>query len=273
MIDFDDIRQRKLSIGDDPNTGVFNALIYDPNNTAASYSVGISVGGNIVQLGNSYTSFPTTLTINASDIKAATGTDLEFGKEYTIRGEVTTDDGTVYNSSRLSYTTDANGVTTITGGNTEGNILSPGSPQALLFKIAPVCETQAAIADFLGSWKVESQSGSGRVTQDIRNNIVNIVSGSEANQFTIQNLWDDGHDFTVSHDAALDGDLSSTKQVSYYDAGRGTLIDSQLESIDDVTTPRAYVCGDLIVLRFYHTQQNTDGALSSIRSVIKLRKQ
>ncbi|MGW8121537.1 hypothetical protein ACV07N_02680 [Roseivirga echinicomitans] len=271
MIDFDDIRQKKVLKGDDPNTGVFEALIYDPNNNAKSYTVGIKVAGNRVQLGEAYTSFPTNLQIKAADIRAAIGVDLEFGEAYTILGEVTTDDGTVFASTSNNVATNASGESTITGGNTDNELLATGSPQALEFPLTVVCGTASPTSAFVGSWKVTSHARSSRV-KNIRNSVVNITAGPGPNDFTIVDFWGDGLDFVVTQDPES-SDLTSTEQSSYFDNSRGTQIFSQIEAVSGPNSPRAYICGDLIVLNIHHNREDTGGDLSSIESRIRLEKQ
>ena len=278
MIDFDDIRQKKLLKGDDPNTGVFTALIYDPNNNAASYNVGISVGGNRVQLGDNYTTFPTTLEIKASDIRAATGNDLEFGEAYTITGEVTTDDGTVFGPTAVTTTTNGAGETTVTGGNTDNELLATGSPQALSFPVTVVCGSVTAPSALAGTWRADETRHSSRVGETLNNNDYQIVAGPGANQFTIVNFYNQGNDFVVTQDPES-GDLSADAQLSYVDdTGRsaydGAPVSSQIEAVLGPQAARNYGCANLIVLYLYHTRADTGGgALSSIRSEIRLTKQ
>ncbi len=278
MIDFDDIRQKKLLKGNNPNSGVFTALIYDPNNNATSYNVGISVGGNRVQLGDNYTTFPTTLEIQASDIRAAIGTDLEFGEAYNITGEVTTDDGTVFGPTSVSTSTNGAGETTVTGGNTDNELLATGSPQALDFALTVVCPEVTAPSALAGTWRAQETRHSGRVGETLNGNDYQIVAGPGANQFTIVNFYNQGNDFVVTQDTET-GDLSAEAQLSYVDdTGRsaydGAPVSSQIEAVSGPSAARNYGCADLIVLYLYHTRADTGGgALSSIRSEIRLTKQ
>ena len=278
MIDFDDIRQKKLLKGNNPNSGVFTALIYDPNNNATSYNVGISVGGNRVQLGDNYTTFPTTLEIQASDIRAAIGTDLEFGEAYNITGEVTTDDGTVFGPTSVSTSTNGAGETTVTGGNTDNELLATGSPQALDFALTVVCPEVTAPSALAGTWRAQETRHSGRVGETLNGNDYQIVAGPGANQFTIVNFYNQGNDFVVTQDTET-GDLSAEAQLSYVDdTGRsaydGAPVSSQIEAVTGPNAARNYGCADLIVLYLYHTRADTGGgALSSIRSQIRLTKQ
>ena len=278
MIDFDDIRQKKVLAGSNPNTGVFTALIYDPNNNAASYNVGIEVGGNRVQLGDNYTTFPTTLEIQASDIRAAMGVDLEFGEAYEITGEVTTEDGTVFGSTSVSTSTNGAGETTVTGGNTDNELLATGSPQALDFALTVVCPEVTAPSALAGTWRAQETRHSGRVGETLNGNDYQIVAGPGANQFTIVNFYNQGNDFVVTQDTET-GDLSAEAQLSYVDdTGRsaydGAPVSSQIEAVSGPSAARNYGCADLIVLYLYHTRADTGGgALSSIRSEIRLTKQ
>lgn len=277
MIDFDDIRQKKLLKGNDPNTGVFNAVVYDPNNNAASYTLGIEVGGNRVVIGDTYTSFPANLEVRAADIRAAIGVDLQFGEAYTILGEVTTDDGRVFDSTPLTVTTNAAGESTVTGGNTDIELKAVGAPQALEFPVTVVCGEVTAPAALAGTWRVDSRAGSGRVTQNIVGANFQITAGPGTNQFTIVNFWNDGNDFIVTQDPET-GDLSAPAQVSYVDTGRfaayrGLTISSEIEAVTGPNAARNYGCADLITLYLYHTRGDTGGNLSTIRSRIRMSKQ
>lgn len=176
MIDFDDIRVDRALRGDDPNTSVFRATIYDPNNNAVSYNVGIDVGGTRVQLGDTYTSFPVELEITGAQIQAALGRPLNLLEIFEITGEVTIDNGNVFTSERLTVTTN-NGETVVTGGGTDPTLLVDGSPQALVFSLVTVCGTPPAPSGLVGTWRVTRRSGSGRVTQNIIGNDVQIVAG------------------------------------------------------------------------------------------------
>ena len=122
IIDFDDIRVDRALRGDDPNTSVFRATIYDPNNNAVSYNVGIDVGGTRVQLGDTYTSFPVELEITGAQIQAALGRPLNLLEIFEITGEVTIDNGNVFTSERLTVTTN-NGETVVTGGGTDPDFI------------------------------------------------------------------------------------------------------------------------------------------------------
>lgn len=295
MIDFDDIRQSPLLISDDPNTATYSAVIYDPNNTAASYNVGINVGGTRVQLGDAYTTFPTTMNIEGSDMRVALGSDVEFGENYEILGEVTTDNGTVFDSTPLVVNTNANGESTVSGGSTDFEILGARNPQALRFPVIPVCESVPVAANFAGTWEIDYVYGSSRVTSQVNidGNIVNIVAGPGTNEFTIQNLWGQGNDFIAELDGRREfvelpefdfiyDELKETgPQLSYVEPrGARRTVSTEISRVYEglggnqgIRNPRVYGCDDLIVLRLLHTQTGTSSQISTFRSIIKLRKQ
>ena len=267
MIQFENLRERMVIKGDDPNTGEFSAPIVDPNNTAVSYTVGLITATDTIQVGETYTSFPNTLNIQASDIRAALGRDLEFGESFDFFGEVTTADGTVYNANELDVSTDG-GVTTVNGGNTRFEIFQPantGLKQAFLFELTVACPNPADIAaDLVGTWEITTDGNyPSSQTPRIENRVVNIVAGPGDNQFTIQNWWVDGRDYIVTHDPETDA-LTSDRQETWPHSSFGLIL-------PQITNGSAFGCAGIIKMTTRHFL--ADGRAFGRRPVMTLTKQ
>lgn len=266
LIQFDDLRERMVIKGDDPNTGSFNASVVDPNNTAVLYTVGVVTATDTIQVA-SLSSFPNDLIIQAADIRTALGRDLEFGESFDFFGEVTTADGTVYNALELDVSTD-NGVTVVNGGNSRFEIFQPantGLKQAFLFELTIACPEPADVtSDLVGTWEIATDGNypSG-TTPRIEGRIVTIIAGPGENQFTIQNWWTDGLDFIVTHDPETDA-LTSDRQETWPHPTFGLILPA-------ITNGSAFGCAGLIKMTTRHFL--SDGRAFGRRPVMTLMKQ
>lgn len=266
MIQFENLRERMILSGADPNTGQFSAPIVDPNGTAVLYTVGVVTATDTVQVA-SYTSFPTNLVIQAADIRTAIGRDLEFGESFDFFGEVTTEDGTVYNANVLDVSTD-NGVTTVSGGNSRFEIFQPantGLKQAFVFELTVACPEPADIAaDLVGTWEITTNGNyPSSTTPRIEGRIVTIVAGPEENQFTIQDWWTDGRDYIVTHDPETDA-LTSDRQETWPHPSFGLIL-------PQITSGSAFGCAGIIKMTTRHFL--ADGRAFSRRPIMTLTKQ
>ncbi len=266
MIQFENLRERMILSGADPNTGQFTAPVVDPNGTAVLYTVGVVTATDTIEVAR-LTSFPTDLIIQATDIRTAIGRDLEFGESFDFFGEVTTEDGTVYNANVLDVSTD-NGVTTVSGGNSRFEIFQPantGLKQAFVFELTVACPEPADIAaDLVGTWEITTNGNyPSSTTPRIEGRVVTIVAGPEENQFTIQDWWTDGRDYIVTHDPETDA-LTSDRQETWPHPSFGLIL-------PQITSGSAFGCAGIIKMTTRHFL--ADGRAFSRRPIMTLTKQ
>ncbi len=267
MIQFDNVRERMVIKGVDPNTGTFEAPVVDPNNTAISYTVGLITATDTIQIGDAVTSFPSNLVVQAADIRTALGRDLEFGESFNFFGEVTTADGTVYNANALDVSSDG-GITTVTGGNTRFEIFQPantGLKQAFLFQLTVACPDPAVLAsEIVGTWVITTDNNyPSATTPRIEDRIVTIIAGPEENQFTIEDWWVDGRDYIVTHDPETDA-LTSARQETWTHPTFGLIL-------PQITSGSAFGCAGLLKMTTRHFL--ADGRAFGRRPVMTLTKQ
>ncbi|GEM_PF-4111104 len=186
FIQFEDVNQRLLLGGADPNTAVFRANIEDPNNNATSFVVNIATSTDTIQY-TEITSFPSELVIEGAQIRTLLGRDLRLGESIQFFNTVTIESGETFTPEPLDISTDANGVTTVNGGNSRFELFQAGNTglrQAMSFSLLVYCPELIA-EQYAGTYVVTGIRSRAHFDTD---QIITAVAGPGEDQVTLQGL-------------------------------------------------------------------------------------
>jgi hypothetical protein len=143
-----------------PNVAI-TAIIENPNNTVANYSisVGATISGVTIDqapLISDLTSFPVTVNLTMTDIANALGldtADIGFGDTFDFVGTATNNQGTVYTAERQSFDRDTK---VVTGGNNSADLIDElGYRNAFEFGFAIPCPPETG--NIAGDWILDMQ--------------------------------------------------------------------------------------------------------------------
>lgn len=226
-------------------TGTFvNGTVEDVNNNTSEYSLSLTafVAGTtyVVEDFVVLTSFPSNLEITMQQIADAAGFDastIDFGDSFAFVAKTTRNDGQEFYAVAPSFSSSN---LTVGIGNTDiDNLNKPGYRDAMLFDFIFACPSFIQ-ADIVGTYRKTTDG----FNVDYNNDIVQIVAGSNENEFIIQDFFghaaqfpgmgpfditvsvaSDGTNVTVARQPAFNGSDSNNFGAAY---GEGRLDGSGL---------------------------------------------
>lgn len=137
------------------------AVIENPNNTVANYSisVGATISGVVIEqtpLISDITTFPATVNLTMTEIANALGldtADIGFGDTFEFVGTATNTDGTVYTAERQNFDRETK---VVTGGNNSADLIDElGYRNAFEFGFAIPCPPETG--NIAGNWIIDMQ--------------------------------------------------------------------------------------------------------------------
>ncbi len=145
----------------DPATIAYSGDIVDTNNNLSSYSVRLiaTISGNDIVVENffSTTTFPATFSFTTQSLADAVGiptTDINFGDNFNFIATAVRNDGTEFLGIPPAFD---DSTLTVSGGNTEPQLQTPGYNSAMQFSFIVSCPFDRAA--MLGTYTVVSDDG------------------------------------------------------------------------------------------------------------------